>query len=563
MAMRMLPRVEFNDRDSWGVYHGYLRSHSSSQHILTDGDNEETLGLLEYALGYPVARVRKWLRQAALRHLQRMQARDAGSARSLVSVDSLRFTYLACTLGEFGLARDIALRIEDPPDADYISTRSEVCTPKQQHLAYAVRAYFANDRAVAEAQLRQVRRGHKDDEETLQAAIVRSILDADGTGIVPALKELLRLSARRAKKNHDLSDQILCLPALGLAQVALEQRLITSDDLPRGDVRFPIEISSCAESSGNSAITQSTDVTSHEVSRFVAHGEGVTCLALGRDWLITAGRDHHIGVWDRTTCQQIGTLAGHTDLVCGIAPLWEHDKLVSVSWDSTVRAWDLRSGVEVTRENAHDDRFSWPAKLDCIARVPASKRFVMGFGEDCLAFWDLSQPGPLTQIRRPPGVVLGLDVSFSGGEALAATERSMLLHWDLESQTLLRRFEGSEGPLYATLFHPVSRFAFAAGADGIVRMRDLDNGRTIHRFEGHFGPVRCLACTTDGKVLFSGGDDGAIRVWDIATSKEAACLEGHTGTVRSICIQDGSALFSGGDDGTVRGWNISRLLAAG
>ena len=280
--------------------------------------------------------------------------------------------------------------------------------------------------------------------------------------------------------------------------------------------------------------------------------------------MVTAGRDHLIRLWDRTTLQEIRTLAGHADLVSAIAPLWEQAKLVSVGWDSTVGLWDLRSGDEVARKIAKDvsaGPFSF-VELESVARVPASELFLMGYGEDRLAIWDLNQLGELTQIRRPPGAILALDVSPSGGELLAATDRSVLLYWDLKNQALLRRFEGSEGPLYTALFHPVSPFAFSAGADGVVRMWDLQNGRCVRRFDSHFGPVRCVACTTDGKWLVSGGDDGTIRVWDAVVGTEAACLEGHAGTVRCVCIQNRSRLISGGDDGTVRIWDVSHFLDA-
>ena len=490
-----------------------------------------------------------------------MQLRDAGAASPMVSIDGLRFAYLACIIGEFGLARDIALRIEDPPDASYIGTRSEVCTPKQQHLAYAVRALFAQDRMETDAQLRQVRRGRKDDEETLQATMIRAILEPAGNAFIAALGELLRLSARRADKDSNLSDRILCVPGLGLARLGIEQRVITGAELPRDDVRFPIELLS-------SECTTSSKVSSQEVSRFVAHREGVTCLALGQGSLVTAGRDHLIRLWDATSFRGIQTLAGHTDLVSGIAPLWEQAKLVSVSWDSTVRAWNLHTGDQVARRNAEEVSagpdhaiFSWPEELESVARVPSSDLFVMGYGEDRLAIWDLNQTAELTQMRRQPGAVLALAIAPSGGEVLAGTERNVLLYWDLKSRTLLRRLEGSEGPLYTALFHPVSPFAFSGGADGVVRMWDLQTARCVRRFEGHLGPVRCVVCTTDGKWLASCGDDETIRVWDAAGGKEATCLEGHAGTVRCVCIQDGSHLISGGDDGTVRIWDISRLLS--
>jgi WD40 repeat protein len=552
MAIRMHPRVQFNDRDLWGVYHGFLRSHSRWLHKDDeDGHTEETLGLLEYALGYPLARVRKWMSQAALRHLKRMQVRDAGAASSTVSIDGLRFAYLACIVGESGLARDIALRIEDPPDAKYIGTRSEVCTPKQQHLAYAVRALFAEDRTQTEAQLGQVRRGRTDDEETLQATMIRAILDPDGNAFLAALGELLRLSARRAKKNCDLSDQILCVPGLGLAQFGIEQRVITAAELPTDDVRFPVELLS-------SECTTSTKVSPQEVSRFVAHREGVTCLALGQGSLVTAGRDHLVRLWDATTFREIRTLAGHTDLVSGIAPAWEQAKLVSVSWDLTVRAWNLHTGDEVACKNAEEHLVF---TLESVARVPSSDLFVIGYGEGHLAIWDLSRTEELAQIQRQPSAVLALDIAPGGGEVLAATERNVLLYWDLKSRTLLRHLEGSEGPLYAALFHPVGPFAFSAGADGVVRMWDLQSARCVRRFEGHFGPVRCVVCTADGKWLVSCGDDETIRVWDAVGGKESTCLEGHAGTVRCVCIQDGSRLISGGDDGTVRIWDVSRLLS--
>src|SRR5260370_2532488 len=284
MSILMPPRFRFNDRDIWGVYHGYLRSHSRwSDRAGEDGHDEETLGLLEYALGYPLARVRRWMSRAALRHFKRMQLRDTGAASSLVSVDSVRFAYLACTIGEFSLARDIALRIEDPPDANYIGTGSEVCTPKQQHLAYAVRALFAEDRSQTDAQLQQVRRSRQDDEATLQATMIRAILGRDGNVFISALDELLTFSERRTKKNRDLLDLSLCVPGLGLARLALERGGITAAELPTDNIRFPVGLFSPEP-------TTSTNVSSQDVTRFVAHAEGVTCLALGQDSLVTAGR---------------------------------------------------------------------------------------------------------------------------------------------------------------------------------------------------------------------------------------------------------------------------------
>lgn len=128
----------------------------------------------------------------------------------------------------------------------------------------------------------------------------------------------------------------------------------------------------------------------------------------------------------------------------------------------------------------------------------------------------------LAHISRLPGPVLAVSPLAHTEEVLAATERSAMLHLDLHSGTVRRRFEGSAGPRYAALAHPALPLAFSAGADGIPRLWDLQTARCLCRFEGHFGPARCIACTPDGKRLVSGGDDGTLRVWDADTGKEAA-----------------------------------------
>jgi WD40 repeat protein len=347
-----------------------------------------------------------------------------------------------------------------------------------------------------------------------------------------------------------MDGQILCIPALGLAQLAIEKHVITPAELPSDNVRFPIELLS-------PTVPASIKVSRQEVARFIAHREGVTCLELGPGSLATAGRDNLIRLWDSTNLREIRTFAGHTDVISGIVPLWEQAKLVSVSWDSTVRVWDLHTGEEVGRKNQEEELAA--PELETIVRVPSRDIFLMGYGQK-LVVWDLNQIGRWKQTLLQRTNVFAVDVSPNGERALVATEEGVLLHVALEKMTLLRRMEGSEGPLYAALFHPEGPLAFSAGADGFARLWDLQSARCVRRFEGHFGPVRCLACTPDGKWLVSCGDDETIRVWDVDRGTEATRLEGHRGIVRCVRVLDGSRLISGGDDGTVRTWDVSNLF---
>lgn len=75
------------------------------------------------------------------------------------------------------------------------------------------------------------------------------------------------------------------------------------------------------------------------------HGDHVRAIAVTDQWIITAGRDEDIKVWDRATAKLYCVLEGHYDEVTGLTFMKSStvtgEQLVSVSLDGTVRTWSL------------------------------------------------------------------------------------------------------------------------------------------------------------------------------------------------------------------------------
>ncbi|CAM1509198.1 Fc.00g029370.m01.CDS01 [Cosmosporella sp. VM-42] len=100
--------------------------------------------------------------------------------------------------------------------------------------------------------------------------------------------------------------------------------------------------------------TASADGTAKCLARsrnFVAddsftHGDYVRAVAVTDQWVITAGRDENVKVWDRSSGKLYATLEGHfeevTDLVMLRDPQGAGEKICSVSIDRTIRTWPLR-----------------------------------------------------------------------------------------------------------------------------------------------------------------------------------------------------------------------------
>ena len=99
--------------------------------------------------------------------------------------------------------------------------------------------------------------------------------------------------------------------------------------------------------------TASADGTAKCLSRsrsFVAedafsHGDYVRAVLVTDQWVITAGRDENVKIWDRASGKLYCTLEGHyeevTDLLMLTNSAGGPEKVCSVSIDGTIRTWPL------------------------------------------------------------------------------------------------------------------------------------------------------------------------------------------------------------------------------
>ncbi|KAI0429125.1 WD40-repeat-containing domain protein [Xylaria sp. FL1042] len=82
----------------------------------------------------------------------------------------------------------------------------------------------------------------------------------------------------------------------------------------------------------------------------IKHGSHVRAVAVTDQWIITAGRDEDVKVWDRTTGKLYCPLEGHYNEVTDLVILAGGDLVASVSIDGTVRKWSLHKN-ELDRIN--------------------------------------------------------------------------------------------------------------------------------------------------------------------------------------------------------------------
>ncbi|KAI1499766.1 WD40-repeat-containing domain protein [Biscogniauxia marginata] len=93
------------------------------------------------------------------------------------------------------------------------------------------------------------------------------------------------------------------------------------------------------------------------------HGDHVRTVAVTDQWVLTAGRDEDINVWDRSSGKLYCTLEGHYNEVTDLVVSDGGKRVVSVSIDGTIRTWPLQKADLDKVNKEKEDRANGVEKL--------------------------------------------------------------------------------------------------------------------------------------------------------------------------------------------------------
>ncbi|CUA68001.1 Notchless protein homolog 1 [Xenopus laevis] [Rhizoctonia solani] len=248
-------------------------------------------------------------------------------------------------------------------------------------------------------------------------------------------------------------------------------------------------------------------------------------------------------------------LEGHTREVRSVAFSPDGTRIVSASYDKTIRIWDSRNGELVLGPlKGH----SW--HVTSAEFSPDGTRIVSGSDDKTICVWD-AQTGQITlgPLKGHTNNVTSVQFSPDGTRILSCSYDKTIRIWDSRTgAALLDPLEGHAHKVTSARFSPDGKYIVSGSADATVCIWDASTAKVcLGPLEGHTDQIATVAFSADGTRILSGSLDGTIHVRD-ARSGELILgpLIGHTAWVRSVSTSpDGTRIISGSGDGTVCVWD--------
>jgi guanine nucleotide-binding protein subunit beta-2-like 1 protein len=211
------------------------------------------------------------------------------------------------------------------------------------------------------------------------------------------------------------------------------------------------------------------------------------------DMLVSSSRDRSSLVWtlskDSDSSSQ-GTpkrsLRGHSHYVQDIVLSSDGQFGLSGSWDSTLRLWDLNTGVTTRRFVGHTkDVLSVGFSAD-------NRQIVSGSRDKTIKIWNT-----LGECKYTLG---GPDSPDGHTEWVSSVKFS----------------PNTANPIIVS-----------GGWDKVVKVWSLAQAKLKTNLYGHTGYINTVTVSPDGSLCASGGKDGTAMLWDLSEGKHLYSLEGN------------------------------------
>jgi WD40 repeat protein len=284
------------------------------------------------------------------------------------------------------------------------------------------------------------------------------------------------------------------------------------------------------------------------------HINRVNSVALAPDGktAVSASSDSTLRVWNLVSGICLRTLRGHRKSVRAVALAADGRTAVSGSHDNMLRVWDLAHGECVRTLKGHTN---W---VNAVALTPDGKLAVSASADGTLRVWDVSSGASVRTLQGHGDEVRGAAVTPDGKLAVSISADNTVRVWDVAAGACLCTLRGHTDSINGVALTPDGRLAATASRDQTVRIWDVATGTCLHVLQGVTNWVNAVALTPGGRLAVSAGFDLALRVWDVATGACLRLLHGHTAWVSDVALTpDGRTAVSAGSDHTLRVWDVA------
>lgn len=229
---------------------------------------------------------------------------------------------------------------------------------------------------------------------------------------------------------------------------------------------------------------------------------------------IAVGRGKDVEIWGVKSGKRHALLTGHTGAIYKIKFSQDSKRLVSTSFDGTVRVWRVKDGLEI----------------GSIGGQEASSAAILSPDQNLVA---------------------------------SHSNHNTTVIWQINPKNAPLVFRGHTEVVETVDYSPDGRMLASGANDKTIKLWNVETGRELATLKGHGGTVECLRFSPDGKYIASASSDRSwgktfsVRIWNVKEMNQIAVIEQQSEHYALDFSPDGRLLAIGGSNADQPGYSIN------
>ncbi len=305
----------------------------------------------------------------------------------------------------------------------------------------------------------------------------------------------------------------------------------------------------------NGAVKMYEVATGKEVHTFIGHAGGIADICfVGSDTVCSASHDSTLSLWNTIQGIRIASMRGHNRPVYGCTADKAGRLVVSVSWDTTIKVWDGRTGKQ-------KGTLKTPGKhntpINCVSFHPEGQLVVVGSWDTTLKIWDTLNEKRLKVLKGHKTSVQVCEYAPSGRHIVSAALDGEVKVWSTKSGTAVGTIVGHHSPVNGIAFTPNGQYLVTGSSDKMVKVWSGTMGRPISSIGSEsLGFVHRLVYNHIDQLITVGYHDGHVRQFNFHSRAEVFAARHHQAAI--VGLAEHSEFFmSASADGSIKVWKTS------
>ncbi|HET6422764.1 MAG TPA: protein kinase [Planctomycetaceae bacterium] len=296
-----------------------------------------------------------------------------------------------------------------------------------------------------------------------------------------------------------------------------------------------------------------------QFQEWTGHATAVRSLAIidHGQFVLSAGEDNTVRLWDRSNGTLVKTFRGHDSAVRAAVASADGRALLSASHDATVREWSIAAYEEL--RTLQGRQLAGHADAVLAASFSPNQQSIVTASRDRTARTWNALTGELQQTFEEGHEFLASSaIFFDGGRQLitAAVDNTTRV-WDVATGAETLRLDHT-GRAAAIAINPSGTHVFTGGTTKQAQQWDLKSGKVTRTYPDHRAEVTAVALSPDEQWLLTGDAKGYAALWNVSTGKKKFELKAHTRRIaKAAFLPDGSRALTASGDNTVAQWDLS------